>query len=167
MCTIVRWSDNGLAQVAARNMDWVEDMKGNLWLFPRGISRDGLAEQNSLTWTSNYGSVIASAYDIGSTDGMNEEGLAAHMLWLANSYYGKRDITIPGLSISLWSQFFLDSFATVNEAVTFVQNHPFQLLPIVSGTTGRTAEVHMMIEDSIGDAAIFEYLDGRPLDLPQ
>lgn len=163
MCSVIKWSDNGTAVVVARNMDWLEDMKTNLWLFPRGMNREGLARKNSLSWTSKYGSVIASAYDLASTDGMNEKSLACHMLWLAESDYGKRDENIPGLSVSLWLQFFLDNFANVKEAVTYVENDPFQILPCVVGTTGKVSEVHMMIEDISGDAAIFEYTDGGKL----
>jgi penicillin V acylase-like amidase (Ntn superfamily) len=111
-------------------------MKSNLWLFPRGINRDGLGK-NSLTWTSKYGSVITSAYDLASTDGINEKSLACHLLWLAESDYGKRDEKIPGLSISLWLQFFLDNFATVKETAAYVKNYPFQILPCVVGTTGK------------------------------
>jgi penicillin V acylase-like amidase (Ntn superfamily) len=160
MCSVVKWADNGVAVVIARNMDWLEDMKSNLWLFPRGIKREGLAGQNSLTWTSAYGSIVTSAYDMASTDGINVKSLACHMLWLAESDYGKRDENIPGLSISLWLQFFLDNFANVDEAVTFVQDHTFQLLPCITGTAGKVSEVHMMIEDISGDAAVFECTDG-------
>ena len=45
------------------------------------------AGSNSVQWTSKYGSVIASGYDICSTDGLNEAGLAANLLWLAESEY--------------------------------------------------------------------------------
>lgn len=160
MCSVIKWSDNGSASVVARNMDWMEDIKSNLWLFPRGINREGLAGHNSLTWTSKYGSVITSAYDIASTDGMNEKSLASHMLWLAESDYGRRDENVPGLSISLWLQFFLDNFANVDEAVAFVQDHPFQILPCIAGTSRKVSELHVMIEDVSGDAAVFEYTDG-------
>jgi len=86
MCSVIRWSDNGVAHVIARNMDWLEDTKSNLWILPQGISRDGLAGKNSLKWTSKFGSgsVIAAAYDVSSTDGINEKGLACHALWLAD-----------------------------------------------------------------------------------
>jgi penicillin V acylase-like amidase (Ntn superfamily) len=144
MCSVVKWSDNDAAMVVARNMHWLEDTKSNLWLLPRGMNREGLSGPNSLTWTSKYGSVITSVYDIASADGMNEKSLACHMLWLAESNYGNRDESIPGLSISLWLQFLLDNFATVDEAVTFVQDHPFQLLPCIAGTSGKDSEVDMM-----------------------
>ena len=137
MCSVTRWSENGVAEVVARNMDWVEDLKSNIWVFPRGMNREGLAGKNSMKWTSKYGSVITSAYDIGSTDGMNEKNLAGHLLWLAESDYGMRDENIPGLSLSLWLQYFLDNFASVNEALNSVENHPFQLLSIKAGDTGK------------------------------
>jgi len=162
VCSVIRWSDNGVAEVAARSMDWLEDMRSDLWIFPRGMLRDGLAGDNSLRWTSKYGSVITACYDIASTDGMSEKGLAAHALWLSQSDYGERDESTPGLSASLWVQFFLDNFATVNEAVTNVKDHPFQLLPVMAGDTGKISQIHLMIEDSSGDAAIFEYVNGKP-----
>ena len=85
--------------------------------FPRGIARSGLSgDDNSITWTSKYGSVAASAYDVGTADGLNEKGLVVNALWLAASDYGKRDPRVPGLSLSLWTQYMLDNFATVAEA---------------------------------------------------
>jgi penicillin V acylase-like amidase (Ntn superfamily) len=86
-----------------------------------------------------------------------------HQTWIAESDYGKRDDNIPGLSITLWLQFFLDNFASVDEAVAFVQDHPFQILPCVAGTSGKVSEIHIMIEDVSGDAAVFEYTDGGRL----
>jgi choloylglycine hydrolase len=89
-------------------MDWKEDMHTNLWVFPRGIARDGTAGANSPRWTSRYGSVVAAGYDIGTADGMNEEGLVANILYLEESDYGQPDPRRPHLSISLWGQYALD-----------------------------------------------------------
>ncbi|MEY8841536.1 linear amide C-N hydrolase, partial [Cribrihabitans sp. XS_ASV171] len=77
--------------VTARSMDWREDVGTNLWVFPRGMSRNGVAGPNSIEWTSRYGSVIASGYDISTTDGMNEAGLVANVLWLVESEYPAYD----------------------------------------------------------------------------
>jgi penicillin V acylase-like amidase (Ntn superfamily) len=43
--------------ITGRSMDWGEDMHSNLWVFPRGMSRDGAAGPNSVKWTSKYGSL--------------------------------------------------------------------------------------------------------------
>lgn len=162
MCTIALWSNNTIATVSGRNMDWLEDMHTDLWVFPRGMERTGLeSDVNSLNWTAKYGSVAASVYNIGTADGINEKGLAMHMLWLAESSYGERDTSLPGLSMSLWGQFYLDNFATVTEAVEHTQQQPFQLQTATVGTVQKTATVHLQIEDSSGDVAIFEYLEGK------
>ena len=55
-------------------MDWKEDIQSNLYLFPRGIKRAGYDKGNTVEWTSKYGSIVATGYDIGTCDGMNEKG---------------------------------------------------------------------------------------------
>ena len=70
-CTRVLYVGDQNMVATGRNMDWNEDMMSNLWIFPRGMRRNGLAGPNSLDWESRYGSVIVSGYEAGSTDGMN------------------------------------------------------------------------------------------------
>ncbi len=162
-CSRVLWNDNGVAVVVGRNMDWFQDMRTNLWAFPRGIERTGLAGENSLAWTSKYGSVAASVYEMGTADGINERGLVANMLWLTEADYGQRDEKVPGLSLSLWAQYALDNFATVAEAVAAAEQSPFQIVPAtVPGTSG-PSPVHLALADASGDSAIFEVVDGGKL----
>ena len=54
-----------------------------------------------------YGSVVTSAFEIASTDGMNEKGLVANLLWLPETEYPVRDQTKPGLAITAWVQYML------------------------------------------------------------
>ena len=90
MCTRVMWNDNGHGVIVGRNMDWLEDMGTNLWVLPRGARRAGMdRDPNPLRWTTRYGSVIASVHDYASADGINERGLAAQLLWLAESGSGR------------------------------------------------------------------------------
>lgn len=50
---------------AARTVNNNQPFPGErLWVFPRGMRRSGEAGPNSIAWTSKYGSVIASGYDI-------------------------------------------------------------------------------------------------------
>ncbi|GIG69187.1 linear amide C-N hydrolase [Phytomonospora endophytica] len=160
MCTRVLW-DSGEGMLVGRNMDWREDLGTNLWAMPRGEQRgDHGGDTNPLIWRAEYASVIAGVFDKAATDGINEAGLGAHLLWLAESDFGDRDIALPGIPVSMWTQFFLDRFATVAEAVEHVRRHPFQVRP-QGGPSGTTATVHLAIDDAGGDSAIFEYLDGR------
>jgi len=78
----------GLDQMVAmgRTMDWMEDIKTDLWAFPAGIKRSGNGDNpKSLTWISKYGSLIASGYNMGTTDGINTEGLCANLLYLSTA----------------------------------------------------------------------------------
>ncbi|MEZ5899456.1 MAG: linear amide C-N hydrolase [Hyphomicrobiaceae bacterium] len=147
--------------VTGRSMDWKEDIGTNLWVFPKGMSRTGEAGANSITWTSKYGSVIASGYDIATTDGLNEAGLVANVLWLAESEYPDYDGKSPGLAISAWAQFVLDNYATVAEAVEGLRAEPFVLVTAKVPGTDMLATVHLSLSDTSGDSAIIEYIGGK------
>ncbi|WP_394005232.1 linear amide C-N hydrolase [Luteimonas sp. WGS1318] len=149
--------------ITARSMDWQSDIATNLWIFPRGMARTGQAGEDSIAWTSTYGSVIASGYDIATTDGVNEAGLAANLLWLVESDYPARPDGKPGLAISLWAQYVLDNFGSVAEAVTALRADPFHLVTDQVPGEERLATVHLSMSDASGDSAIVEYIDGRPV----
>lgn len=112
-------------------MDWKEDLHSNLYVFPRGIQRTGHNKEKTLNWTSKYGSVIAAGYDIGTCDGMNEKGLVASLLVPAETIYSLPGDTRPAMGISIWTQYVLDNFATVREAVDELkkENLPYRRSP--------------------------------------
>lgn len=159
MCTRVTYLGENNTVITGRNMDWGQDISSDLWIFPAGMSRNGAGGANTLTWTSKYGSVVTSGYDIGTADGMNEKGLVANMLYLAESDYGSANGR-PILSMTAWAQYVLDNFATVAEAVTALQAEPFRIQsPILPN--GRPASLHLSISDATGNSAIFEYIAGN------
>lgn len=160
-CTRVVYQGKDNTVLTGRTMDWKEDSRSNLWIFPRGMKRNGEIGKNPLEWTSKYGSVITSAYDICSTDGMNEKGLVANLLWLAESEYPQWDGKKPGLTIAAWVQYMLDNFATVNEAVAFVEKGTFEVVSDMMPDGTRMATLHLSISDTEGDNAIFEYINGK------
>jgi penicillin V acylase-like amidase (Ntn superfamily) len=160
MCTRVVWPDAAGAVLVGRNMDYHRDTGTNLWLLPRGIARtDGVG--GSLGWTSGYGSVVAGAFDMMTVDGMNEAGLAGHILWLTESDYGTRDESRPALSMAIWLQYFLDNHATVADAVAWIEETGVQVVPLGDPETGEVPAVHLALDDASGDSAIIEYIDGE------
>jgi choloylglycine hydrolase len=161
MCTRVIWPDAGDAVLVGRNMDFHKDLMTNLWKQPRGIARDD-GVRGELTWTSKYGSVIAAAFDIISVDGMNEAGLAGHVLWLAESTYGTPDDSRTQLSQAIWLQYFLDNFATVAEAVQWIAETNVQVVQMDDPTGGNPPTIHLALDDASGDSVIIEYVDGQP-----
>ncbi|UOM32574.1 linear amide C-N hydrolase [Acuticoccus sp. I52.16.1] len=160
-CTRFVYLGAGDTVITARSMDWKTDVGTNLWVFPRGMARNGSAGENSVTWTSKYGSVIASAYDIATTDGMNEAGLVANVLWLVESEYPAETGDKPGLTIAAWAQYVLDNFATVAEAVDALSAEPFVVVTDQVPGESRLATLHLSLSDAEGDSAIVEYIDGR------
>jgi penicillin V acylase-like amidase (Ntn superfamily) len=159
-CTRAVYFGKESQTVTGRSMDWVEDMQTNLWVFPRGMKRDGGLGKASAEWTSKFGSVVASIYEGGTADGMNEKGLVANLLYLAESEYPAADDKRPILCISAWAQYVLDNFATVNDAVAAMTKDAFRLVPVVA-PNGEKGTVHLAISDPTGDSAIFEYVKGK------
>lgn len=158
-CTRVVYSGEDETVITARSMDWLEDIQSNLWVFPRGMKRDGAAGSLSPQWVSKYGSVVISGYEIGTTDGMNEMGLVTNLLYLAESEYSQGEGK-PPMSISLWAQYVLDNYGTVAEAVEALSQEPFIIIaPLLPN--GKGAQLHLSISDASGDSAIFEYIGGK------
>ena len=146
--------------LTGRSMDWGEDLHSNMWVLPRGMKRDGMGGKNSIQWESKYGSLVVSAYDIGSCDGLNEKGLTVNMLALVESDYGKPAEGGKVICMSTWAQYVLDNHATVAEAVADLRKEEFRVQTIVL-PTGRPANMHLAMSDPTGDSAIFEYVNGK------
>lgn len=149
--------------ITARSMDWKDEIDPNLWILPRGLERSGNVGDMSLKWTSKYGSVIASAWDIATTDGINEKGLVANILWLVESEYPKFDKqgAKQGVTIAAWAQYVLDNFASVKEAVEELQKEEFVVVSDFIPGTDKFTTLHLSISDDDGDNAIFEYIGGK------
>ena len=159
-CTRALYVANDGTVIVGRSMDWGEDMMSNMWVLPRGMKRDGRGGRNTISWESKYGSLIVSAYDIGTAEGMNEKGLVVNELALVESNYGNPPRGSKVISLSTWPQYVLDNFATVADAVTDLQKENFRVQTVVLGT-GRPANMHLVISDATGDSAVFEYIDGN------
>ena len=146
--------------VTGRTMDWKEDPQSNIYLFPRGMEKRGGITDNAVMWTSKYGSVVTAGYDIGVCDGMNEKGLVANLLFLTESSYHRPNDHRPVMGLSIWTQYVLDNFATVDEAVNELSRELFRIddpdLP-----NGAKSTLHLSISDATGNSAIFEYINGN------
>ena len=159
-CSRFTYAPDDKTVLTVRSMDWVEDIKTDLWAFPAGISRQGDSSANAIHWISKYGSVIASGYNIGTTDGINTAGLNANLLYLTSADYGKIDPKHKNLSVLSWVQFVLDNYATVNEAVNGLNAQQFNMIaPVLPN--GAKASLHLAITDATGDNAVFEHINGK------
>ncbi|RLP76859.1 linear amide C-N hydrolase [Mycetocola tolaasinivorans] len=161
MCTRIFWNRSS-PFVVARTMDWPDSTFPQIFVLPRGLEHDGAIiggeqiTENGLVWTSRYGSVITTIYGVGTADGVNERGLAAHLLYLEDTDFGDRAVARPALGVHLWAQYLLDMAATVEEAVLLLGE--VQLVMVEAH--GHRASTHLAIEDASGDSAIIEVLGG-------
>jgi len=141
-------------------MDLYMSDEPTLVVYPRGIVRSGETTENPLKWKAKYGSVVTTVFHTnGVSDGMNEKGLAAHLLYLHVAEYEKRDVTRPGVTYALWAQYVLDNFDTVDEAVK--QLSKYQV--VSTKVKGKEWPLHLTIEDNSGDSAIIEFINGKML----
>jgi choloylglycine hydrolase len=147
--------------VTGRTMDWASELGSNLWIYPRGLERTS-GTASPLVWKSKYGSVVTTIYEGAAADGMNEKGLVANLLYLAEAKYqpaapgDKR----PTVSITAWVQYVLDHYATTAEAVEGLRKEAFRVVPIIA-PSGEPGTVHLSVSDPSGDSAIFEFVDGK------
>lgn len=162
-CTRVVYKGPNNTILTGRTMDFSIEIPANQWVFPRGLKRNGEVGKNSLEWVSKYGSIGVSTWDIAIADGMNEKGVVANMLWLVESKYPSFDKegTSKGMAISLWAQYVLDNFASVEEAVLELAKESFAIVSDFIPGTDKFTTVHLSISDASGDNAILEYIGGK------
>jgi penicillin V acylase-like amidase (Ntn superfamily) len=145
-CTRIFANDKGSFIVVARSMEWATTTEPIITVLPRGLHHDGgkvgpkeAISENPLKWTSDYGSVVTTIYGIGSADGINERGLAAHMLYFPAADYGVRQPSKPGLQAALWAQYALDKAATVSQALANLEK--IQVVKIEIQAHGETQRI--------------------------
>ena len=61
MCSRILFNKDGQPILVGRNEDWFEDLQTKVYVFPRGMKRDGAVDENPATWTCKYGSVVGGA----------------------------------------------------------------------------------------------------------
>jgi penicillin V acylase-like amidase (Ntn superfamily) len=162
-CSRVLWDAGNGHVFVGRTNDWTGKVDSAFRVFPRGIERVGSVEENPHKWTSQYGSVILSGYDIGTHEGVNEKGLAAHVLYLAEICdFGPRDPKLEAIGIMQWAQYYLDNYATVAEAVEAQKSFAFQIEPMIL-PNGQPTTLHVSLSDKSGDSAVIEYIGGKAI----
>src|SRR6201994_1744985 len=157
MCTRVFWNDNGVAMVCARTLDWETSDEPRLWVLPRGVARSGGAGEGSIEWASRFGSVTMQGWGSVTTEGINEEGLSAAGLYLEATAWEEPDHR-PCLANLVWTQYVVDNFATVAEALAGLADVRVVSMPMHGAHLG----AHLLVEDPSGDSALVEMIDGVP-----
>lgn len=159
-CTRVVYEGKDSLYIVGRSLDWKTPIPTNLYVYPRGIEKKGNVQENSVKWTSKYGSVYAVGYDGGITEGMNEKGLVVNGLFCKGTVYENDSTkTRPPMSLAMFVAWMLDNNATVPEVLEQVKAHDFN----ITGATfdgGTVSALHWGISDAEGRSAVFEFDNG-------
>jgi penicillin V acylase-like amidase (Ntn superfamily) len=157
-CSRVLWNTSDKGAFVSRSVDWYELIDPEMTINPRGMNISGGLDKNAAKWTSKFGNIVVNAtnYDNAGLDGMNEEGLTAHLLYLYATKYEERDER-PGVSYLNWLRYILDNNGTVAEAVNAMNQ--IQIVPVP--IRGRALGAHVAMEDPSGDSAIIEFIEGK------
>lgn len=159
-CSRVLYQGEDSLLIVGRSLDWKTPIPTNIYVYPRGMKKQGNSLPGSVEWTSKYGAVYAVSYDGGVTEGMNEKGLVVNGLFCKGTVYvNDSTLSRPPMSLAMFPAWILDLCATTPEAVELVGKHDFN----ISGATfdeGTTSTLHWGITDAQGRSAIVEFDHG-------
>ena len=149
MCSRITYLGPDDIVMTGRSLDWTVPMQTSFYVLPAGLEQHGAAGPDSLTWTSQYGSLVIAGYDGATIDGLNEHGLLVNKLYLAEADYGSPATgnTRPPISVVAWGQYVLDHYRNVDEVVEGMRAEPFRIVPLIT-PDGNPAVVHMSVTRS-------------------
>lgn len=159
-CTRIIYHGNDSLIIIGRSLDWKTPIPTNIYVYPRGMAKQGSNLPGAVTWTSKYGAVYAVGYDGGVTEGMNEKGLSVNGLFCKGTVYDN-DTTAnrPPMSLAMFPAWLLDMNSTTDEVIAVLREHNFSL----SGATfdeGTVSALHWGVTDATGHSAVIEFDHG-------
>ncbi|MFM1996426.1 MAG: hypothetical protein RLZZ111_813 [Planctomycetota bacterium] len=168
-CSRATWLGRDGNVITGRSMDWPYDFNTHFYVIPRGTRNVGIA--GGLEWESRYGAVVAAGSMTpggpidGAFDGLNEKGLGANLLYLAEADFGQEPTPPkPKISMGAWVPYVLSRYATVAEVVEEFKKDPIYIVPANFGPGGAGhPTIHLSVTDAGGDSAIIEYIAGKPV----
>ena len=151
-CSNFYFDKNGYSLIA-HNMEWVTG-GGMVVINKRHVQKRGFQVKNTpeFKWTSQYGSISLTFDGRESTGrGMNEAGLLLLEAALGDTEQS-RDHDLPLLSVAQWTQYQLDTSATIEDIVA--SDKVVRIWP-------DDMQSHFFAWDRTGKPAVIEWLGGK------
>lgn len=159
-CTRIVYQGDSSLIIVGRSLDWKTPIPTNLYVYPRGITKQSSDKPRYFSWTAKYGAVYAVGYDAGITEGMNEKGLQVAGLFCKTAIYSNDNTdNRPPVSLAVFVAWLLDNCATTDEVIALIKNQDFTL----SGATfdgGTATKLHFGVTDASGKSIILEFTAG-------
>jgi hypothetical protein len=151
--------ERGGERVVGKSYDWYMG-QGLVIINKRGVAKQSLPVKpgdRAARWVSRHASVTFNQYGREfPAGGMNDAGLVVEIMWLDSSAYEKADGR-PTLNELQWTQYQLDSYATVAEMIAAAP--AVRISPVY-------ARVHYLACDKSGACAAFEHIGGKQVITP-
>ena len=165
MCTSFRLDAVDGSVVVGRTMEFPNAMQTRITVLPRDFRGQGAGVDGpGATWTATHGLIGMDVFGHPEmlTDGMNEVGLYAGLLYMPGSCdYTPAEGADPTRLISIVDSvaFLLGTCSTVQEATSAMAT--VTVWPYVFGPFGFAPPAHLVLHDASGASAVVEWRDGQ------
>lgn len=165
-CTVFRLKANDGSIVVGRSMEFAVDLKYDVIAVPRSKTYISPAPdgKEGLSWKTRYGYVGIGTFgmEFGTSDGMNEKGLAVGVLWFENDMKWQ-DVAQgemkQALAQGMVGDWILGNFATVEDVKREIQK--IKVFNYTDPKTKMSLTVHFIVYDAKGGCIVIEYEDGK------
>ncbi len=166
-CTAFQVQAQDGSWVYGRSMEFGFRLNSDLLIVPRNASYTGTAPngQSGITWKTQYG-YVGMNQSFATTlvsDGMNEKGLVASVLYLPGlAEYQTPDSNQLNRTLGMWElpSYLLGNCATVQEVKTLLPT-----LLVAQQVTPQLKDIvlplHLYVSDNKGAALVVEYINGK------
>lgn len=161
-CTVFRLQAKDGSILITRSMEFAVDLHYQMVVVPRNTPfvSPFLTGTNGLKWNTKNGYTAITSFGLtyGSSDGMNEKGLAVGCLWFENNMtwqsVTKADSNIA-LAQGMFADWALGNFSTVEEVSDALRE--IKVFNYVDPATGMSPDLHFIIYDASGGCIVIEY----------
>lgn len=164
-CSQLSHQFTGLGTYAARSFDFCSDLKTTMVVYPQGTKDiSNPSGKNVLSWTGKYGYVTVNQSSIAknlASEGVNEQGLAIHMLYMGETKQAPIDKQKPVIDSFSWTHYVLANYKTVNEVLQHINEYQIHTYPIKFGNEEIIFPLHFALEDKTGNSAVIEFINGK------
>ncbi len=166
-CTAMQITTKDKTTISGRTLEFAVFLDTSAVFSPRGYEFIGETTIGTgMRWKSKYASVgmiIADNKSI--VDGINEKGLAVGVLYLPSyTEYSKTTKENQHISMSMSdiAQWFLSSFATVDEVKKAVENNKVAISAVLlNGFPPKVQPFHYILHDKSGKSIVIESIKGK------
>ena len=165
-CTVFRLKANDGSIVVGRSMEFAVDLKYDAIAVPRNKTYISPAPdgKEGLSWKTRYGYVGIGSFgmEFGTSDGMNEKGLAVGVLWFETDMKWQdvaQGETKQALAQGMVGDWILGNFASIEDVKREIQK--IKVFNYTDPKTKMSLTVHFIVYDAKGGCIVIEYEDGK------